>query len=192
MAMNDTFGGAGFGNEMRCSFCGKTRSQVSKLIAGPDAEQQCVDNVKALQEKGAEVLVCGTCLNFFGIGDDLEIAAQYPLHYFGYACLFLPLFPFTSFLHSESAGQGIYLPRLDHFVDLYQIPDTGVWEAVHIAGRVLQSVGRTIECIAPSLLVIIHTVVAKIVLKKRIDLVKSPNGHIAEVAAGSLSSSPNV
>lgn len=44
-----------------------------KLIAGPDAEQQCVDNVAALQEKGTEVLVCGTCLNFFGIGDDLKV-----------------------------------------------------------------------------------------------------------------------
>lgn len=44
-----------------------------KLIAGPDAEQQCVDNVQALQEKGTEVLVCGTCLNFFGIGDDLKV-----------------------------------------------------------------------------------------------------------------------
>ncbi len=44
-----------------------------KLIAGPGAEQQCVENVKALQEKGAEVLVCGTCLNFFGIGDDLKV-----------------------------------------------------------------------------------------------------------------------
>ena len=44
-----------------------------KLIAGPDAEQQCVDNVTTLQEKGTEVLVCGTCLNFFGIGDDLKV-----------------------------------------------------------------------------------------------------------------------
>ena len=44
-----------------------------KLIAGDGAEQQCVDNVKTLQEKGTEVLVCGTCLNFFGIGDDLKV-----------------------------------------------------------------------------------------------------------------------
>lgn len=44
-----------------------------RLIAGPDAEQQCVDNVKTLEEKGTEVLVCGTCLNFFGIGDDLKV-----------------------------------------------------------------------------------------------------------------------
>lgn len=44
-----------------------------KLIAGPDTEQQCVDNVATLQEKGTEVLVCGTCLNFFGIGDDLKV-----------------------------------------------------------------------------------------------------------------------
>ena len=44
-----------------------------RLVAGPDAEQQCVDNVKALQDKGTEVLVCGTCLNFFGIEDDLKV-----------------------------------------------------------------------------------------------------------------------
>ena len=36
MAGNDQFDGMGtMGAEMRCSFCGKTRSQVSKLIAGP-------------------------------------------------------------------------------------------------------------------------------------------------------------
>ena len=44
-----------------------------RLIAGPDAEQQCVDNVKTLEEKGTEVLVCGTCLNYFCIGDDLKV-----------------------------------------------------------------------------------------------------------------------
>ena len=34
MSTNDT---DSFGSEMCCSFCGKTRSQVSKLIAGPGA-----------------------------------------------------------------------------------------------------------------------------------------------------------
>ena len=58
-----------------------------KLIAGPDAEQQCVDNVTALQEKGTEVLesvqklidqgtevlVCGTCLDFYGLKEQLQV-----------------------------------------------------------------------------------------------------------------------
>ncbi|WP_417230646.1 ATP-dependent Clp protease ATP-binding subunit ClpX [Thermophilibacter sp.] len=36
-----------FGNEMRCSFCGKTRSQVSKLIAGPNGVYICDECVHA-------------------------------------------------------------------------------------------------------------------------------------------------
>lgn len=43
------------------------------LIAGPGLEQQCVDNVKALERKGTEVLVCGTCLNYYGIEEDLQV-----------------------------------------------------------------------------------------------------------------------
>lgn len=44
-----------------------------KLIAGSECEQQAVDNVKTLEEKGTEVLVCGTCLNFYGIENDLKV-----------------------------------------------------------------------------------------------------------------------
>ncbi|MEL7609371.1 MAG: sulfurtransferase-like selenium metabolism protein YedF [Bacillota bacterium] len=35
-------------------------------------EQQVIDSIKALEEKGTEVLVCGACLNFFGIADQLK------------------------------------------------------------------------------------------------------------------------
>ena len=45
MATNDF--GDGFGVEMRCSFCGKTRSQVSKLIAGPGGVYICDECVHA-------------------------------------------------------------------------------------------------------------------------------------------------
>ena len=55
MATNDTFGGAGFGNEMRCSFCGKTRSQVSKLIAGPGGVYICDECVHACSDMIDEV-----------------------------------------------------------------------------------------------------------------------------------------
>lgn len=40
-----------------------------KLAAG--GEQQVVDSIKALIEKGVRVLVCGTCLNFFGLTEQL-------------------------------------------------------------------------------------------------------------------------
>ena len=44
-------GGAGYGSgEMRCSFCGKTRSQVSKLIAGPGGVFICDECVHACSD----------------------------------------------------------------------------------------------------------------------------------------------
>ncbi|MDN4510514.1 MULTISPECIES: sulfurtransferase-like selenium metabolism protein YedF [Gordonibacter] len=42
-----------------------------KLVAG--GEQQVVDSVRALAEKGTEVLVCGTCLDFYGYKDQLAV-----------------------------------------------------------------------------------------------------------------------
>lgn len=42
-----------------------------KLVAG--GEQQVIDNVSALAEKGTEVLVCGTCLDFYGCKDRLGV-----------------------------------------------------------------------------------------------------------------------
>lgn len=42
-----------------------------KLVAGD--EQQIVNSVQALIEKGTEVLVCGTCLDFYGVKDALAV-----------------------------------------------------------------------------------------------------------------------
>ena len=42
-----------------------------KLTTG--IEPQIIDNLNTLIEKGAKGLVCGTCLNFFGIKDDCKI-----------------------------------------------------------------------------------------------------------------------
>ena len=42
-----------------------------KLPAGD--EPQIVENLNTLIEKGTKVLVCGTCLNFYGIKDDLKV-----------------------------------------------------------------------------------------------------------------------
>ena len=39
----------------------------------PVENEQVVEHLKALQEKGSEILVCGTCLKFFNIADDLKI-----------------------------------------------------------------------------------------------------------------------
>lgn len=44
-----------------------------KLVAGPDAPDQVIEHVKVLEEKGCEVLVCGTCLNFYGLSDQLQV-----------------------------------------------------------------------------------------------------------------------
>lgn len=37
----------------------------------PAENEQIADHLKTLQEKGTEVLVCGTCLKFYGIADKL-------------------------------------------------------------------------------------------------------------------------
>ena len=56
MAGNDQFDGMGtMGAEMRCSFCGKTRSQVSKLIAGPGGVYICDECVHACSDMIDEV-----------------------------------------------------------------------------------------------------------------------------------------
>lgn len=42
-----------------------------KLTTG--IEPQIIDNLNTLIEKGTKVLVCGTCLNFFGIKDQCKV-----------------------------------------------------------------------------------------------------------------------
>lgn len=37
----------------------------------PAENEQIADHLKTLQEKGSEVLVCGTCLKFYGLADKL-------------------------------------------------------------------------------------------------------------------------
>ena len=42
-----------------------------KLLCGDEA--QIIDSVKELMDKGTDVLVCGTCLNFYEIAEDLKV-----------------------------------------------------------------------------------------------------------------------
>ncbi len=42
-----------------------------KLPAGE--EQQVIDNIQTLLDKGSIVLVCGTCLNYYGLSERLKI-----------------------------------------------------------------------------------------------------------------------
>ena len=39
----------------------------------PAGDAQVTEHLKKLVEKGVQVLVCGTCLNFFGIADQLQV-----------------------------------------------------------------------------------------------------------------------
>ncbi len=41
----------------------------------PTQDEQVVEHLKVLQEKGSEILVCGTCLNYYEIADQLKIGA---------------------------------------------------------------------------------------------------------------------
>lgn len=42
-----------------------------KLVTG--VEPQIIDNLNTLIEKGSQVLVCGTCLNFYGLKDEIKV-----------------------------------------------------------------------------------------------------------------------
>ena len=42
-----------------------------KLVAGE--EQQIIDSVSSLIAQGSEVLVCGTCLDYYGLKEDLKV-----------------------------------------------------------------------------------------------------------------------
>ena len=42
-----------------------------KLLCGD--EEQIIDSVKEMMEKGTDVLVCGTCLNYYKIADELKV-----------------------------------------------------------------------------------------------------------------------
>lgn len=51
-----------------------------KLVA--PGEEQTIEAVKKLEEQGTEVLVCGTCLNYYGIADKLaagEVSNMYDI-----------------------------------------------------------------------------------------------------------------
>ena len=39
----------------------------------PVFNEQVVEHLRDMQNRGVEILVCGTCLNFFGIADKLQI-----------------------------------------------------------------------------------------------------------------------
>jgi selenium metabolism protein YedF len=39
----------------------------------PANNEQVVEHLQTLKESGAEILVCGTCLNFYGLADQLKV-----------------------------------------------------------------------------------------------------------------------
>lgn len=41
----------------------------------PAEDEQVIEHLKTLVEKGVEVQVCGTCLNFYGLSDKLAVGA---------------------------------------------------------------------------------------------------------------------
>lgn len=68
-------------NLMRMFFYTLTQSEdlpasICFMNAGaklPVQDEQVVEHLKTLMDKGVEVLVCGTCLNFYGIADALKV-----------------------------------------------------------------------------------------------------------------------
>ena len=41
----------------------------------PTLDEQVADHLKVLSDAGTEILVCGTCLNFYGLTDQLKVGA---------------------------------------------------------------------------------------------------------------------
>lgn len=39
----------------------------------PTLDEQAVDHLKTLKEKGVEIIVCGTCLNYYNLAEDLKV-----------------------------------------------------------------------------------------------------------------------
>ena len=51
-----------------------------KLVTGE--EEQIIDSVRKLEDRGVEVLVCGTCLDFYGVKGQLkagEVSSMYDI-----------------------------------------------------------------------------------------------------------------
>ena len=46
---------------------------MNEGVKVPVGSQQAIEHLKVLAEKGTKVLVCGTCLNFYGLSDSLKV-----------------------------------------------------------------------------------------------------------------------
>lgn len=46
---------------------------MNEGVKVPVENQQAIEHLKALEEKGTKILVCGTCLNFYGLSDSLGV-----------------------------------------------------------------------------------------------------------------------
>ena len=46
---------------------------MNEGVKVPVGNQQAIEHLKALEEKGTKILVCGTCLNFYGLSDGLRV-----------------------------------------------------------------------------------------------------------------------
>ena len=41
----------------------------------PLLDEQIIEHLKVLEDRGVEVLVCGTCVNFYNITEELEVGS---------------------------------------------------------------------------------------------------------------------
>lgn len=39
----------------------------------PVEDEQCIEHLKTLQQTGVDIVVCGTCLNYFGMAEQLQV-----------------------------------------------------------------------------------------------------------------------
>lgn len=49
-----------------------------KLLCGDEA--QIIDSVKEMMDKGTDVLVCGTCLNYYNLADELKVGEVFNMY----------------------------------------------------------------------------------------------------------------
>lgn len=46
---------------------------MNEGVKVPTLNEQVVEHLKGLEKKGVEILVCGTCLNFYGLEEELKV-----------------------------------------------------------------------------------------------------------------------
>ena len=57
---------------VRWMLCGPAPAMAKLMVSGSPV----LEELKTLEAKGVRLIACGTCLNYFGLADDLQVGLQ--------------------------------------------------------------------------------------------------------------------